>query len=253
MQKKKADQAIVFGMHPVIESLESDRPFSKILIQRDTKNDRTRELKEKAGTRGVPVQKVPKEKLDRYTRKNHQGVVGLVSPVPYQDLWNLLPGIFEEGRSPLFLFLDKLTDVRNFGAVCRTAECCGVDAVILPSNAGALLNPDAVRTSAGALNRLPVCRVNDPVATLSELRNSGLRVVACSEKGEHFLHEASLAGPAVIIVGAEDTGISAPVMEVADEVVKIPMAGRIASLNVSVAAGMAMYECVRQRALTPAS
>lgn len=243
----KDNPDLLFGTRAVIEAVRSGREINKIMVQRGLNNELFNELKNELRGSEIQIQFVPSEKLNRLTRKNHQGVIGFVSPVSYSRIEDLLPIVFEEGRVPLFVILDRITDVRNFGAICRTAECMGADAVIIPSRGGAQITSDAVKTSAGALNRLPVCKEDNLKKTIHYLAASGIKVVSCTEKAELELSGSDLTVPLCIIMGSEEDGISGEYLKLSDERVKIPMAGSIASLNVSVAAGMMLYEVTRQR------
>jgi len=195
----------------------------------------------------IPLQMVPREKLDRMTRANHQGVIGFISPVTFQPIEEVLQRVYESGRDPFLLILDRVTDVRNFGAICRTAECAGMDAVIIPSRGSARVGGDAMKTSAGALMNLPVCRSNNLKDTLEYLKNSGIRLVACTEKTETSLFNVALEGPMGIVMGSEEDGISPEYLKKCDVRVKIPMFGKTESLNVSVATALVVYEVLRQR------
>jgi 23S rRNA (guanosine2251-2'-O)-methyltransferase len=196
----------------------------------------------------IPVSYVPKEKLMQYSRINHQGLVAFLSPVDFQPIDEVLQRVFEQGEDPFLLILDRITDVRNFGAICRTAECAGVHAVIVPARGSARIGGDAVKTSAGALMHIPVCRSMNLKDTLQFLKDSGMRIVGASEKGNAQLFEAELSGPLGIIMGSEETGISPEYLKKCDAMLNIPMRGETSSLNVSVAAGIMLYEVVRQRA-----
>jgi 23S rRNA (guanosine2251-2'-O)-methyltransferase len=235
----------VFGMQSVIETLKSDKEIDKLLLQKELKH--FDEIEQLARERGVPIQKVPLEKLNRVTMKNHQGAIAFVSTVNFAVLSNVVTTVFESGEVPLVLILDRITDVRNFGAICRSAECSGVHAIVLPSRGGAQINGDAMKTSSGALNFVPVCRENDLAHTVKYLKNSGFQVVASTEKAKDYLYKADFSLPTAIIMGSEEDGISENLLEMADHAVKIPMKGRVGSLNVSVATGVILYEAVRQR------
>ncbi len=237
----------VFGTHPVLEALESGKEINKILILRTGISENTQKIIKLAQQANIPYQKVPVEKLNKITRKNHQGVIALLSPVHYDNLENVVVDLYESGKTPLILVLDQITDVRNFGAICRSAECMGAHAVVIPERGGALITSEAVKTSAGAVFNIKICRVKDLPGSVKFLKNSGLTAIACFEKGKKLLSETSFAGPAAIILGAEDTGISSQLMLEADEQVQIPMAGVTQSLNVAVSAGIVLYESLKQR------
>lgn len=247
MQKEVTGNEMIFGTRPVIEALRSGADVEKILIQSSTRSPQTNEIVQLAKEHEVPVQMVPVEKLNRLTRKNHQGVVAFVAQVSYQKLNALVPMIFEAGMEPFLLILDKITDVRNLGAIARTAESAGVHALVMPSRGSAMINADAVKTSAGALHRINLCREDNLKTTIQFLKESGLKVAAVTEKASVDVWKANLTGPIALIMGSEDIGISEEYLKLADIRIKIPMLGSIESLNVSVAAGISCYEIVRQR------
>ncbi len=247
------DKDIIFGFHSIIEAIRAGQEIEKVLVRRGLKGMLFNELFELVKELGVPYQYVPPEKLDRLTRKNHQGVVAHVSAIEYSPIEVLLPQIFERGRVPLLLVLDRVTDVRNFGAIARSAECAGVDALVVPGRGSALVNSDAMKTSAGALHNIPVCRSQNLKQTLLFLRESGLRIVAATEKGADLLYQVDMTGPTAIILGAEDTGIEIELIRMADSLCRIPIRGKIDSLNVSVASALMAYEAVRQRLVAEAA
>ena len=238
---------MIFGVRAVIEALDAGKEIDKILIKRDMQSDLSRELFAALRGRMIPVQRVPVERIDRITRKNHQGVVAFVSPITYQLTEDIVPFLFEQGKSPLLLMLDGITDVRNFGAIARTCECAGVDAIIIPAKNSVTVNADAVKTSAGALMTLPVCKEQSLTATIKFLMDSGFRILAATEKGDYDYSKANYTDPTCIIMGAEDTGVPYEHLKYCDEWVRIPLMGKIESLNVSVAAGILIYEAVKQR------
>lgn len=242
---KKGD--IIYGVHPILEAVESSKTVEKVLIQKGMQLESVQKLMPVLREASIPYQYVPKVKLDSLTRKNHQGIVAFISPIEYTNLEWLLPSIYEKGEMPLLVILDHITDVRNFGAVCRSAECAGAHAVIIPSRGSAQVNEDAVKTSAGALLRIPVCRVESLTDTAAFLKSSGVLTMACHEKGEKPYFEADLKVPLALITGSEDTGISPAVLEAADSSINIPMAGSTASLNVSVATAIVLFDAARQR------
>ena len=241
------ENEMIFGIRAVIEAVEAGKEIDRLLVKKDLQGELSKELF--AAIRGydIPVQRVPAEKLNRITRKNHQGVIAFIAPVTYQHVENLVPTLFEEGKEPFFVLLDGVTDVRNFGAIARTAECAGVNAVIIPSRNSVSVNADAVKTSAGALHILPVCRENNIASTIRYLKNCGIRIVGATEKAELDYTRARLDGPVCLIMGAEDKGIPQEHLALCDEWVRIPILGQIESLNVSVAAGILIYETVKQR------
>ncbi|MFN3876222.1 MAG: 23S rRNA (guanosine(2251)-2'-O)-methyltransferase RlmB [Flavobacteriales bacterium] len=242
-----ADKEIVCGAWPVIEALRAGRNVEKLLLRREAGGDAIREIRALALERGIPWQPVPVEKLDRMTRAEHQGVIALLSPVAEQDLDEVIAAAYERGEAPLIVALDGVTDVRNLGAIARSAECFGAHGLLVPKQGTARLGSDAVKSSAGALLRKPVCRVGRLAEGLNRCRAHGLRIVALTEKATAPLAQADLKGPLALVLGAEGEGISEPVLRMADDLALIRMAGRIGSLNVSVAAGIALHEVLQRR------
>ena len=238
---------MIFGVRPVIEAIKSGKDIDKVLLKKGLGGDLYREVFDLIRDYDIPFQFVPLEKLNRVTRKNHQGVIAFISPVTFYDIENYLPQIFEKGENPFLLVLDEVTDVRNFGAIVRTAECAGVHAVIIPEKGSARISADAVKTSAGALHFVPVCRTKDLKKTLEFLKLSGLKLIAASEKSKDNYTQGDYSGPLTIIMGSEEHGIDQKLLALADEKVSIPICGNIQSLNVSVAAGLLVYEAIRQR------
>ncbi len=245
--KPPQNPALIYGIHSVSEALEAGKELDKIIIQRGLKNDTIKTLSRKASELGVPVSQVPLEKLNKLTRKNHQGIVAFLSAITYASLDHIITQLFNKGKEPFILLLDRITDVRNFGAIARTAECSGVHAIVIPAKGAAQIGPDAVKTSAGALNHLPVCRVKNLKETVRFLQNSGLHIVACTEKTEATLYDVDFKKPVGIVIGSEEDGISNDILRIADDLAAIPMYGRIGSLNVSVATSVIIYEAVRQK------
>lgn len=229
------------GFHPVMEALEAGKEFQRVLIQRDERSERTAELLEALKAHGIPVQRVPREKLDRVTRKAHQGVIAFLSPIAFQPLEELIARAYESGEAPLFVVLDGVTDVRNLGAIARSAECFGATALVIPTQGVAPIQEDAIKSSSGALMRLPVSRVDDVAAAVSMLESNGVLGVALTEKGAEPLTETPIPRPACLVMGDEERGISSEVLAACSRRVYVPMAGKTASLNVSVAAGIALY------------
>jgi 23S rRNA (guanosine2251-2'-O)-methyltransferase len=243
-------QEMTYGIHPVMEAFTAGKEIEKVFIQRGLQSTAFKELMALIKKHNIVYQFVPVEKMNRISRKNHQGVIAIISPVVFYQIENLLPGVYESGRTPFVLILDKITDVRNFGAILRTAECTGVDAVVIPTKNAAQLNSDTIKSSAGAIFKVPICRSDNLKTTIDFLKNSGLKIVAATEKGEQSLFESEISGPLGLIMGSEGEGISAEYLKKTDLQVSIPLFGEIESLNVSVAAGVMMYEVVRQRILT---
>lgn len=242
----------IFGLRAIIEAIDASRDIDKVLLRKDlglgpNASALARELLDKIKENGVLVQRVPVEKLNRITLKNHQGAVAMLSAVAYYRLDQVVPALFEEGNTPFLLLLDGITDTRNFGAIARTAECAGVDAIVIPEHHSATVDADAVKTSAGALLHIPVCREPGIASAVRYLKESGITVVGATEKGAVPYTQADYTAPVAIVMGAEDTGISPDVLRQCDTLAAIPILGSISSLNVSVAAGVLLYEAVRQR------
>ncbi|MCS5491816.1 23S rRNA (guanosine(2251)-2'-O)-methyltransferase RlmB [Algoriphagus limi] len=247
IEKGEHDKDFIFGTRAVLEAIHAAREIDKILVQKDANNDLIKELLKESKQAGIPVVRVPEGKLNRITRKNHQGVIAHLSSISYASLDNVIDNCYAVGKSPLLLVLDQVTDVRNFGAIARTAECAGVDAIVIPEKGSAQINAEAVKTSAGALNFIPVARVKNLFFACRDLQKMGLSLVAITEKSEKEMYEADFSAPAALILGSEESGISPEILQIADDKVKIPMSGNIDSLNVSVSAGVAIYEAIRQR------
>ena len=239
-------EGMIYGVHPVLEALESGQEVDRIFVVR-RRSEAVDPILEAAKARNVHVKFVPVEKLERLTRKNHQGVVAFISAVGFASLEHVVSMAYERGETPLIVVLDRVTDVRNVGAIARSAECCGAHALVIPEQNAAPMNADAVKSSAGALLRLPVCREKNLSHALSFLEQSGLSIVGCTEKGDSLLADADLSLPVAIVLGSEEDGISPPVWKGCRTHAKIPTVGELGSLNVSVAAGMALYEALRQR------
>lgn len=238
---------MVFGIRAIMEAIESGNEIEKLLIQNGLRGDLYHEFFQLIKYHKIPFNNVPVQALNRITRKNHQGVIAYLSPITYQSLENLIPMLYEEAKNPFLLILDRVTDVRNFGAIARTAECSGVDAIIVPSRGAATINEDAIKTSAGALHKIPVCREDNLKDTLDYIRNSGIKIFGISEKAEEYYYSQDYTEPVALVLGSEENGISEAYMKYLDGFVKIPMIGQIESLNVSVAGGILMFEVTRQR------
>ncbi|RLD77773.1 MAG: 23S rRNA (guanosine(2251)-2'-O)-methyltransferase RlmB [Bacteroidetes bacterium] len=245
MALKKKD--LIFGIRTVIEAIKAGKDFDKIQVQRGTQSTLLKELLAIAKTTGIPVQFLPPEKFRVYSYKNHQGVIAVLSPVTYQKIENILPDIYEKGEDPFILILDEVSDVRNFGAISRTAECAGIHAIVIPDKGSAAINSDAIKASAGALYQIPVCRVHNILSAIDLMKESGLQIVAASEKSDKNYTEAKFTGPLAIVMGSEEKGVSYKILKLCDETVKIPILGSIESLNVSVATGILLYEAVKQK------
>ncbi|MFN7329945.1 MAG: 23S rRNA (guanosine(2251)-2'-O)-methyltransferase RlmB, partial [Bacteroidota bacterium] len=227
--------------------IKSGRQIEMIYVLAGLNTDLIKELIHTAKQYKAPYTFIPQEKLNRLSGKNHQGVVCVLSAVEYASLENIIDKVFSEGRDPFFLIVDRVTDVRNFGALARTAECASLDGIILADKGNAPITGDAMKTSAGALSHLAVCRVADMKKTIQLLKQSGIQIVACTEKASENLYAIDMNTPIALILGSEEDGISPELLKQADRLAKIPINGKIESLNVSVAAGIAIYEAVRQK------
>ncbi len=237
----------IFGIRAVIEAMDAGRVIDKILIKSDLSSDLRKELTAKARECHIPLQRVPVERINRITRKNHQGVLAFLAAVDYWSLESMIPALYEDGVVPFIIVLDGVTDVRNFGAIARTCECAGVNAIVIPEKNSVCVNADAVKTSAGALNYIPVCREKNVVSAIEILKANGFRVIGSSDRTEKLFTDCRYTDPVALVLGSEDKGISTDVMKMCDELVKIPEFGEINSLNVSVAGGILIYEVVKQR------
>lgn len=243
----RENNQMVFGIRAVIEAIRSGKEIESLYIQRGIGGGLLNELKVLLNEYGILAQQVPIEKLNRITAKNHQGVIAIISPIVYQKIENIIPEIFERGETPLILVLDGITDVRNMGAIARTAECAGVHAIVIPAKGSAQINADGIKTSAGALYKIPVCRHDNFMQTTRFLQESGLQLVACTEKTNDYIYKPDYTVPTAIIMGSEEDGIRNEIIRIADYLAKIPMFGEIESLNVSVSTGIILYEAIRQR------
>ena len=237
----------IFGTRPVIEALKSGREIEKILVQKGLQNESIRELLGLTRNNKIPISRVPLVKLDRVTKKNHQGVICYLSSIIYHSIDHVISESFSKGKIPLVVILDRVTDVRNFGALARTAEVAGVDALVIPSRGSAQIGQDAMKASAGALNFIPICRSDNLKETITFLQQSGLQIVACTEKGKSTIYTVDLTGPTALILGSEEDGVSPAYLKLTDQQAMIPQAGNIASLNVSVAGAVVIFETIRQR------
>lgn len=238
---------LISGVRPVLEAIEAGKEIEKVLIQAGVAGEGVRDLLEKIRTLKIPVQRVPPEKLNRLTRTRHQGVVAFLSPIEYRSLDQVITSSFRNGKPPSVVILDRVSDVRNFGAIARTAEGLGFDAIIIPTSGNAQINDEAMKSSSGALNYIPVCRENNLAVTLQYLQECGLEVIACTEKAASVIYDLDLKGPLALLFGSEENGISPLLLKKADHLTKIPMTGRIKSFNVSVSVAIAGSEVFRQR------
>ncbi len=237
----------IYGTRAVIEAINTGKTIEKVFIKTGLNNELYQQLLSLIRENEIPFQFVPIEKINRITRKNHQGVLAFISPIEYTNIEMLLPVLFETGKEPILLILDQITDVRNFGAIARSAECSGVQAIIIPEKGMARIGADAIKTSAGAINYVPICKVNNLFKTIQYLKDSGIQIIAATEKADKIYTDGNFNCPVAIVMGSEESGISQPILNIADQKLKIPLFGSIESLNVSVSAALMMYEAVRQR------
>jgi len=237
----------IFGIRAIIEAVNAGKTIDKLFIQKGLHNDLFAELWKLVRLKRINYKHVPLEKINRLTRKNHQGVFAFISPIDFHNIEDVVPSLYEQGKNPLILVLDRITDVRNFGAIARTAECAGVDAIIIPEQNAAAINADAIKTSAGALHKITVCRTWNLKLAIQFMKESGIQLVGCTEKTQDMMYKPDYTPPTAIILGSEEDGVSPEFLKMCDARAKIPLAGKIASLNVSVATGVILYEAIRQR------
>jgi 23S rRNA (guanosine2251-2'-O)-methyltransferase len=247
LQFERQPDDFIFGIRAIIEAIRFGKDVDKVLMKHGQKGDLMQELFDLTKEYHIPIQRVPVEKLDRITRKNHQGVIALISPVTFFKLEDVVSQTFENGEMPFFLALDSISDVRNFGAIVRSAECAGVHGIIVPEKGSVRIGPDAMKTSAGALHKVPVCRSTSLKKSLQYLMESGLTICGASEKADSNYFEHSFTGPVCIVMGSEDEGLGDEIFRMCQPLLKIPMMGQIGSLNVSASASVLMFEVVRQR------
>lgn len=244
---RKKVEGIVYGIHPVIEAIRAGKIPEKVLLKKGMASQQIEELLDLLRKHQVVRQDVPVEKLNRITNAPHQGVIAYMPFIEYQQLEHIVPMLFEQGETPLFVALDRITDVRNLGAIARTAYCAGADALIIPSRESVTVTEDAMKTSAGALHHIPVCRVHNLYQSLAYLKDAGLRLVSVTEKGKSLHYDVKLTEPLVLVMGSEENGIAKDILRLSDERIKIPLLADMDSLNVSVATGVVLYEVIRQR------
>ncbi|RZJ65663.1 MAG: 23S rRNA (guanosine(2251)-2'-O)-methyltransferase RlmB [Flavobacterium sp.] len=237
----------IFGIRAIIEAIRNKKEIDKVFIQKDAQGDLMRELMSALKRNNINFSYVPVEKLNRLTSLNHQGAVATIAPISFYDMETLINEVTESGKTPLFLILDQLSDARNFGAIIRTAECTGVNGIIVQKAGSAPVNGDTVKTSAGAVFNVPICKVEHIKDAIFYLQGSGIKTVAATEKTESSIYDINFNEPVAIIMGSEDRGVNPSVLKIVDEKAKLPMFGTIGSLNVSVACGAFLYEAVRQR------
>ena len=240
---------LIFGVYPVLEAIKSDIQIHKLFIQKGTNNPKLNEIVELLENSDVSISFVPQEKLDKLTRSNHQGVVALSSPVSFFSIEEIVAQALEKDKAPLFLVLDQISDVRNFGAIIRTADCTNVDAIIIQKKGGAPVSGDTVKTSAGAIFKIPICKVDHIKDAIFYLQGSEIKVIAATEKTDQSIYDTDLKTPLAIVMGSEGKGVSKSILSLVDEKAALPLLGEINSLNVSVACGAILYEVVRQRSI----
>lgn len=240
-------ESLIFGLHPVLEAVKSKKPIDKLYIQKGMNNTKIDALLNELDADAVSINYVPVEKLDRLIRSNHQGIIASISPIIFQSLETVVEELLERKEDPVFLILDQVSDVRNFGAILRTAECTGVDAVIIQKKGGAPVSGDTVKASAGAIFNLSICKVDHIKDAIFYLQGSGIRTIAATEKSANTIYTSDLTGPLAIIMGSEGKGVSKSVLSLVDQSAALPLLGKINSLNVSVACGVFLYEMIRQR------
>jgi 23S rRNA (guanosine2251-2'-O)-methyltransferase len=245
-----ANSQVIYGIHAVLEAIRLNKQIERVLIKDNSSAPAFKEIINYCRENAISFQFVPLARLDRITSKNHQGIVAYLSNIEYQSIEQLVPMLYEQGKTPFFLILDHITDVRNFGSIARTAECAGVQAIILPDKGSAMINEDAIKTSSGAIYSLNICRVNSLANTIKYLQNCGITAFAASEKGTMPYTRINFNQPVAIVMGAEGKGLSPEVKKVVTNLVNIPLLGNISSLNVSVAAGIILFEKVRQQLST---
>tara|TARA_B100001113_G_C21073146_1_gene606438 strand:- start:35 stop:784 length:750 start_codon:yes stop_codon:yes gene_type:complete len=243
----KDNQNYIYGIRPIIQAIESGKTIDKLFIQKGLHNELFAELWKLVRFRRINYKHVPLEKINRLTKKNHQGVFAFISPIEFHNIEDVIPMLYEDGKTPLILVLDRITDVRNFGAITRTAECAGVNAILIPEQNSAAINADAMKTSAGAMHKATICRTWNLKLALQFMKESGIQIIACTEKSKTNIYQASYTSPTAIIIGSEEDGVSPEFLKICNSSAKIPMFGEISSLNVSVAAGIILYEATRQR------
>lgn len=247
MTNSNTEAELLCGIRPLLEAIEAGKELDKIYLQKNLQGALFKELWGVIKEHKLPYTVVPKARLDKFTRKNHQGVIATLSAVQSVPLQEIVQATFEKGEDPLIIILDRVSDVRNLGAIARTADAVGAHAVVTTLKNSAAVNMDAMKASAGALNHLPLCKESNLNETVTWLQMSGIRVVACSEKTDQLSYDTDLTGPLALIMGSEDKGVAPERLKAADAVIKLPMLGKVGSLNVSVAAGAVLYEIVRQR------
>ena len=240
-------ETCLYGLRAILEAIEANTSIDKVFLQKGLRGELFSQLEQRIRKNGINCSYVPIEKLNRLTPNNHQGAVAHISPISFYELDALVTAVKETKEHPLFLILDQLSDVRNFGAIIRTAECTGVDGIIIQKSGSAPINGDTIKTSAGAVFNIPICKVDHIKDAIFYFQASEIKVIAASEKTENTLYDIDFQNPTAIVMGSEGKGVSSSVLKLVDAKAKLPMFGTIASLNVSVACGAFLYEVVRQR------
>jgi 23S rRNA (guanosine2251-2'-O)-methyltransferase len=230
----------IFGLRPIIEAIQAGKEIDTLFIQKGLKNELFQELWQLVRAHKVNYKHVPVEKLNRLTRKNHQGVFAFISPISFHKTDSIVQEVFENGETPLFLILDRITDVRNFGAIARSAVAMGVNGILIPTKNAAQINADSIKTSAGALTQIPVVRMTNFTEGITYLQSSGCKVMACTEKGTQKINKIDLRDPLALVFGSEDDGIDGSILKFVDYHITIPMFGKMSSLNVSVATSISL-------------
>ncbi|MCP4442720.1 MAG: 23S rRNA (guanosine(2251)-2'-O)-methyltransferase RlmB [Aureispira sp.] len=248
-QKKSVASNFIYGRHPVVDAIENGASLDKVMILQNIRGEFEKQVRKLCKEYVIPLHAVSKDRLNKITKKNHQGIIAYMAEVEYQQLDNVFPTIYDKGEMPLIMLLDGVTDVRNIGAIARSAEAIGAHAIVVPTKGSGLINAEAMKTSAGALSAIPVCRTTSLVTVIDYLQMNGVHVVAADLSGKKMLYELELTGPTAIVVGAEDRGVARHLLKMVDERFKIPMGGTTDSFNVSVASGIVLYEVLRQRSL----
>lgn len=244
---KKSNDHQIYGIRPIIEALLAGKSLDKLFLQQDLKSDQSKELLDLAKNLSVSIVKAPKEKLNKLCRGNHQGAVAFTSPIEFGLIDEMVQGVYEQSQTPFFLMLDKVSDVRNFGSIARSALSAGCHAIIIPHKGSSAINEDAVKTSAGALYHLPVCKVHSLGDTIKMMSASGIATVSCTEKADNTIYTKDFNRPINLLFGNEGVGIEPHLLRMASEEAQIPMYGKVGSLNVAVAAGITLFEVARQR------
>lgn len=244
---KAQNKSMIFGRHPVVDAIKTGTPFDKLILQQGTRGEFEKEIRKLSKQFNIPLQYAPKERIGKMVRGNHQGIIGFLSLINYYRLEDVLPMIYEKSETPIIVLLDGVTDIRNFGAIARSAEVCGVHALVIPQKGNAQINADAIKTSAGALTKIPICRETSILAAVEYLQLSGIQVMASDLQGEKKVDEIDWKLPSAMVIGSEGDGVSKHVLRKVNEKFIIPQVGTTDSFNVSVAAGIMLYECLRQR------